>query len=168
MKKSILCLLPILIATAFFIGCSSNPIPKDPPSASITIGGKEINPMMCVKNWGNYGITATSEIQDLAKSQDENNGIITVKLGQPVVIDFNKTPPDQLKIYDAAISDDKSQAITSEKIIQPMTHDKDGKYTFVLGKSSYAALGDPAIRGFRILADWGSSECEYSFVFRAK
>lgn len=96
-----------------------------------------------------------------------------VKDDEKIYIDFGSNPPDKLLIKDNILRTNGEYMYTERETADVPYTNENNKFVFIVKMhpasiySSYYIDNKTDLRGFRVKASWGNTECVYIFVIKA-
>ena len=176
-KKIVLLLVVSLLFSGVLAGCrkKAEVLPEDGfPAIKVVSGKNNIEWVVGMNRLGNTECDREDNLLLLMKDRVPEN-LVHLENGEDITVEFDGAVPDAIKLTEHIIRPDGSPKYTTEHegtVIDAAL--KKGKATFTIEKNYVTALssysGDYApgatLKGYRLLCNWGSDQCEYTFVIR--
>ncbi|MDR1629504.1 MAG: hypothetical protein LBS36_04745 [Oscillospiraceae bacterium] len=176
-KKTALLLAISMLFAMLLVGCANE-------TGSLTVGGfpkikvysgnTDIEWVVGMNRLGNAQTDREDNLIGIIKDNAPGD-LVYLKNGESITIEFDGKLPDTVKLTEHIIKADGSAKYTTEhKGTAIDIAFKKGKGSFVIEKNYATALSSNSadyapgatIKGYRLLCNFGTDECEYAFVIR--
>ncbi|HEX3029632.1 MAG TPA: hypothetical protein VHT34_10105 [Clostridia bacterium] len=148
---------------------------QGPPELKITLDNKNIGYKVKWSKWN--GVVCEGEDAFKSILKKSANTVPYIKLGKTITIEFKKSRPDTVEIYDYILTKNGDRKYDDRSKVRIPATIKDGKCSFkfkgnpasMLSSNSEDYKPGRTLRGFQVICKWSNKsadECEYGFVIR--
>jgi hypothetical protein len=144
------------------------------PKIKLSSGSTDIEWVIGINRLGNAITDREDNLTWLMKDQ-QSGDLVYLKNKEFITIKFDGKSPDTVKLTEHIIKADGTPKYTTENegTVIDITF-KNGKGSFIIQPNYATALSSNSndylpgntIKGYRLLCNWGTDECEYAFVIR--